>query len=75
MITAFDVYEIVNKIVGPYYPSDDNWNNEVRLDNLRKLILVTDKLLFEIDHISSSKCNKEFSRVAYEFLQEVKCNE
>ena len=54
-----ELYDIVNKLVGPTRPIGDSVEDAKRLANLKKLTELVDKLLTDIDHIADEFVHRE----------------
>lgn len=59
-----ELHEIVMKLVGPVRPIGEHNADKERLENMKKLTELTDRLLFEIDAASPSADRAEASMKA-----------
>lgn len=57
-----DIYEIIYKLVGPIFPVGDTVIDDKRFENLKAMTDLVDKLLTDIDTVSSERSREEFSR-------------
>lgn len=70
-------YDIVRRLVGDIEPTGDHGVDQRRLENLRELATLVDRLLHDIVHVSSASTRLEASMkaigvAAEEFIEEVK---
>lgn len=57
-----DVYDVVNKLIGPIAPIGETNEDERRFENLKSVIRLTDKLLFDIGAVArGNKDRDEYS--------------
>ncbi len=69
-------YDIVKKLIGPVYPIGETHEDAKRLENLKELTLLVDKLIFDIDAVGMQKDSHEWSvkeagKFADKFLDEL----
>lgn len=70
-------YDVVAKLIGPIRPTGDHGLDKRRLENLKEMIELVDKLLGDISTVTYARDNhqhsmKEMGKLAYEFLKDVK---
>ena len=78
-MTPSEILELVKELVGPIEPVGETEMDHVRLGNLRKMIAVTNMLLFQIDAVVHYKENyqasmKKAGSTADQFMKEIKEN-
>ena len=56
-----DIYEVVEKLVGPINPVGETHTDNVRYENLKELIELTDRLVGKISSCAYLKDRAEFS--------------
>ena len=59
-----ELHEVVMKMVGPVMPVGETREDERRLENIKKLTELVDRLLFEIDAVSHNADRVEASMKA-----------
>ena len=57
----FDVFDVVMKLIGPIHPLGESREDKHRLDNLRQLATLVDKLLNEISSVTFHAKREEAS--------------
>jgi gamma-glutamyl phosphate reductase len=72
-----EIYDVVKKLLGPIEPVGETRADDERYENLQTTITLIDKLLLDIDHVSSFSSSHEFSvsragKRAKSFLKTVK---
>jgi hypothetical protein len=72
-----DLYEIVMKLVGPVQAIGDSEVDFQRFNNLKKLTILVDQLLFEIGRAAESKDRaqasmKKIGEHAFDFLEDLR---
>ena len=72
-----ELYEIVMKLIGPVQPVGETRADEQRLESMKKLTELTDRLLFEIDAAAHNADRAEASMRAIgvharDFMADVK---
>lgn len=72
-----NLFEIVMKLVGPVQPMGEHYADKARLENIKKLTELVDRLLYEIKDASTAADRPEDSMRAIgihalDFLKEVK---
>jgi len=72
-----DIHEVVRKLVGPISPVGETNADNVRYENLKELIELTDKLVGDISSVAYLKDNAAFSisragRCSQGFLDDLK---
>ena len=56
-----EIKDVVDKLVGPINPVGDSNIDAKRLENLKELTQLVDKLLYDIDNVSSNAKRQEAS--------------
>ena len=56
-----DLYEVVRKLIGPVNPIGETGEDEVRFNNLVKLVDLVDKLISDLGQVASNKDRVEYS--------------
>ena len=72
-----DVYEVVEKLIGPVSPVGETHTDNARFENLKELIELTDRLVGKISSGAYLKDRSEFSisragKSCQEFLDNLK---
>jgi hypothetical protein len=70
------LYDVVTKLVGPIQPVGETQTDEKRLENLKEMADLVDKLIRDIAEVSSRKDSPEYSvskagKYADKFLTEL----
>ena len=71
------IFEVVEELIGPVYPFGETREDESRLENLKKMTFLIDKLMFKVSRAATSKDRIEYSmkkigEVASEFLKDIR---
>jgi hypothetical protein len=74
-----ELYEVVNKLVGPIEPIGETNADNLSFENLIAMTNLVDKLLFAIDRVSTLKDRPEYSvkrsgELAHKFINDVRAN-
>jgi hypothetical protein len=56
-----DTYEVVKKLIGYINPVGETKEDSERLENLRKMLEVVDRLIFDIEAVARQKNRQEHS--------------
>ncbi len=72
-----DIYDVVNKLAGSITPVGETNCDEIRFKNLKVVVNLVDRLLYDITIISSCKDRCEHSmqkagKFADEFIKDIK---
>lgn len=72
-----EMVDIVRKLIGPIDPVGETNTDNVRFENLKSMVSLVDKLLFDINKVAPSKNRAEYSmsragKFADVFLQEIR---
>lgn len=75
-VMRMDLFDIVTRLVGPVQPIGETYADDARLDNLKKLTELTERLLAEIRQAASCADRPEASmskagKYAKDFLDEI----
>lgn len=60
-MAQMDLYEVVSKLVGPVAPQGETHLDNVRMENLRELTALTEKLLADIARVAENHDRPEYS--------------
>lgn len=60
-MALMDLYEVVTKLVGPVAPLGESHLDETRMENLRELTALTEKLLADIARVAENHDRPEYS--------------
>lgn len=64
-------YEIVNKIIGNTSPVGETNEDNIRLENLRQLCGLVEKLINDIEYVKRFKDSQEYSvKIAGEYAED-----
>jgi hypothetical protein len=55
------VYDVVKKLVGPIDPIGETNTDNTRFENLKALTMLVDRLVSDIDQVSTEKDRNEYS--------------
>lgn len=71
-----DVFDIVMKLIGPVYPIGEHNADQIRLQNMKNLTKLVDRLLLEIKYVMPDANHREESMraiglYAKNFLKEI----
>jgi hypothetical protein len=61
MLNAENIYEVIEKLVGPIDPVGETTVDEKRFENLKTAILIVDKMIYDICFVSRSSISHEHS--------------
>lgn len=60
-MNAYDIHDIVKKIVGKIYPVGETNEDSRRFENLQEMTKLVNHLLSDIDEVASLKDRQEYS--------------
>jgi hypothetical protein len=59
---GMDIYAVVVKLAGPIMPVGETYEDERRLESLKELTKLVDKLISDIDEVGMLKNSPQYSR-------------